>query len=91
MMTVTTSKEQTFECENIFAPTRSGECVIQLRSERPLSEIATDFENVQSFHVVDPIFGEYDYNGYTKLISIVLHKSEMVTIRLVQSFEESEI
>ena len=85
MMTVTTSKGQTFECENIFAPTRSGECVIHVHTDKSLSETAVDFEGVQTFYVVDPIFGEYDYVGYTKMVNILLQDNGMAVIRLVQN------
>lgn len=72
-MELTTSRGQTFDIQYIGnVITNSTRIMIEMADDRLLSEIAADFEDVQTFRQTDPIKeGEYRlYEGYTHLISI---------------------
>ncbi len=81
-MTIT-ANGKTYECEYAYAPTRHGECIIQLQDSRPLSVIAAEFEGVAAFRVHDPNVGEAEYIGYTVLLRIARNERG-VNITLVK-------
>lgn len=71
-MTVTTSKGKTFPIDWMWGPVGlSGELMLQLRDDRPLSEIAADFEGCEHFHRESDDEGDMDFDGYTVPQSIV--------------------
>ena len=83
-MELTTSRGQTFNILYIGnLITNSRRIMIEIADDRLLSEIAADFEDVQTFRQTDPIKeGEFRlYEGYTHLVSIHRNMSDS-TVRM---------
>lgn len=70
MRTITTSTGKTYDVDYAWAPLMDGSCQIMLQDNRPLSTIATEFEELTNIHFVDTETGEADYTGYSVLFSI---------------------
>ena len=71
-MTVTTSKGKTFEVDWMWGPVGyARELMLQLRDERPLSEIAADFEGCGSFLRDSDLEGRVEWRGYTDLKAVI--------------------
>ena len=68
--TITTDKGKTYEVGYAWAPLMDGSCFIAMQDARMLSEIAAEFEGLESIHYVDTDTGEYDFTGYTVLTGI---------------------
>lgn len=74
-MTITTDKGKTFDVNYAWGPVRwIGEKSLRLmielaEDERPLSEICSDFEGVQTFERKDDNEGDMTFEGYTDLVS----------------------
>lgn len=71
-MTVTTDRGKTFEVNYAWGPVRStGELMIELKEDaRKISEIAADFEGVQTLKREDEHEGNMSFTGFTELRSI---------------------
>lgn len=72
-MELTTNRGQTFDIQYVgTALTGSGRLLIEIEDDRLLSEIAADFEGVQTLRKADSVQdGVYAvYEGYTRLVSI---------------------
>lgn len=73
-MTITTSREKTFDVDWAWGPVgERGQLMIQYADERLLSEIAKDFEGLESISRKDENEGNAMYTGYSRLVSIVRH------------------
>lgn len=67
-----------------YAPTMDGKCVIQLRSDdRPLSEIAREFEGADYIERFSAEEGDAGYTGYTQL-QAVERQGDAVTITMTR-------
>lgn len=83
-MTIMTSRGKTFEINWIWSTTRGGNrLMIELKENRLFSEIAADFEGVQTFTKMDsktPNVKEI-YEGFTALVGMSKENADGV-IRL---------
>jgi len=67
-MKLTTSTGKTYDVYWIDGPTvTSGAVVLQMDDSRKLSEIATEFEGVESLKRESETQGNKEWNGYTML------------------------
>lgn len=67
-MTVTTSRGKTFPVDWMWGPVGpAAELMLQLRDERPLSEIAADFEGCERFLRQSETEGDMTFEGYAAL------------------------
>lgn len=72
MSVLRTDRGKTYDVEVVVCPTYDGSCVIRLRDERLLSEIAPEFEGVQHMEYEDAdVGGSYVYDGYSVLYLIM--------------------
>ena len=70
-MTVTTSRGKTFPVNWMWGPVPpEGSLMLEVRDERPLSEIAADFEGCDRFHRESQDEGDMDFDGYAALTAI---------------------
>ena len=82
MRTITT---RTGTTEVIFAwsPTFDGKCMIQLHDDRRLSEIAADYDGLDSITYTDEDAEQvYEWEGYSVLDGIVTASPGVVQITL---------
>ena len=71
-MTVTTSKGKTFTIDWMWGPVGINEdLMLQMNDDRPISDIASDFEGIDHFHRESEDEGNMDFDGYTVLTSIL--------------------
>lgn len=83
MKTITTNHGKEFAIVYAYAPMYDGCCVIELlNDDRPLSEIATDFDGLEWIDKHDPFFVDERYEGYKSLKSIQKIPNGHVNIRL---------
>lgn len=76
-MKTTTSKGKTFDASTAFVLARdSNRLMMDVMDERALSEIAADFEGVETLTQVDALHVEHVYHGYTVLAAISRNKSD---------------
>ena len=83
-MTLTTNRGKTFEIGWIWATTRGGDrLMIELADNRPMAEIAADFDQVETFErTTTKMPGVKEvYAGYTRLVGMSRENAEGV-IRL---------
>lgn len=70
-MTLKTSNDKTFNISWAWAPVGLEEALgLELIDDRPLSEIAKDFEGVKRFERFSESEGDMIFEGYTELLSI---------------------
>lgn len=86
-MTLTTDRGKTFEVAWAWAPVgEDDDLMFALTDARPLAEIAADFEGCKRFHrtseLEQPL--EVDYDGYTRIRSIVRQKRDRVQLTLMK-------
>lgn len=76
-MQIRTDKGKTFDVNFAWGPVRtSGELMIELTADaRTISEIASDFEGVQTFERPDENEGNMTFTGYTVLESVVRNRN----------------
>lgn len=74
-MKIETSKGKTFNIECICSPLRDGsKAIIEMEDERPLAEIAADFDGLES--IKKTVSGRNDkavyemYEGFSRLVGI---------------------
>lgn len=74
-MTITTSKQKTFDVNWAWAPVgEDGDMMFELtRDERPVSQIAADFEGCEHIHRESELEGDKDFDGYTRVKSVVVN------------------
>lgn len=85
-MTLTTSKGKTFDIEWMWGPVGQNEdLMLECADERPLSEIAADFEGCDSFYRESDTEGDMDWTGYTGLRSIVRSGRGKVQLTLMRT------
>lgn len=95
-MQITTSKNKVFSVEFIGALFRDGSRVmIELADERPLAEIAADFDGLESIKAEKEVSKTtakvYEmYEGYGKLVSIQRNKA-VGTVRLTLERSETDV
>lgn len=71
-MKVTTSKGKTFDVDWMWGPIgNTRDLMLQLKDERPIPEIAVDFDGVEHFHRESETQGDMDFDGYTILRGII--------------------
>lgn len=70
MRRIDTSKGKTYEVDYAWAPLYDGTCGIGLRDNRPLSQIAEEFDGLTHIHYSDPKTGEDNFDGYNELVLI---------------------
>lgn len=85
-MTLTTDRGKAFDVSWAWAPVGEDEdLMFELASDaRPLSEIAADFENCARIHRASETEGDADYDGYTRIRSIVRQKRARVQLTLMK-------
>lgn len=84
-MKITTSTGKTFDILFISSGVyMGGRAMIELADERALSEVASDFEGVDTITKTDELLPGVSevYSGYTRLIS-VQRNAETGTVRLM--------
>lgn len=84
-MTIRTSSGKTLEINYIW-PDSNGRVMIELKDDRPLAEIAADFEGVKTLTKTDakkPGIEEV-YTGYTNLIAVSRDNYEGVTRLIIK-------
>ena len=71
-MKIKTDNGKTFDAHYAWGPvSRTGDLMIEIPGDdRTISEIASDFEGIQTFYRVDEHEGDMTFEGYTDLISI---------------------
>lgn len=71
-MTITTSMGKTFNVDWAWAPVGSDKrLMIQYEDARRISEIAGDFDGLQSIIREDENEGDATYTGYSALVSVI--------------------
>lgn len=94
-MQITTSKDKVFNVEFIGALLRDGSrMIIELADERPLAEIAADFDGLESIKAEKEVSKTtakvYEmYEGFTKLVGIQRNKAAG-TVRLTLERGDAE-
>lgn len=87
-MTVTTSKGKTFEINWMWGPVGQNEdLMLEYEDDRPMAEIAADFEGCESFHRESEYEDDKDFTGYTRLRSIVRAGRGKVQLTLYRTNE----
>lgn len=84
-MTITTSSGKTLDVNYIW-PDHNGRVMIELKDDRPLAEVAADFEGVKTLIKTDarkPGVEEI-YTGYTQLIAVSRDNYEGVTRLIIK-------
>ena len=72
MSVLRTDKGKTYQVEVVVCPSYDGSCVIRLRDDRLLSEIAPEFEGIQRMEYDDEdVGGSYVFEGYSVLYMIM--------------------
>ena len=67
-MTINNFRGKTFEIQWAWAPVGfDGDMMVQLRDERPLAQIAADFEGCDFFLRESPEEGDMEFEGFTRL------------------------
>ena len=83
-MTLTTSKGNTYTVDWIDVATlTSGNLLAQLRDERPLFEIAEEFDGLEWLERKSDTQGEKRFEGFNRLISIsrnAVHNAVQLTL-----------
>lgn len=85
-MQITTSKGKTFNINWIWGPLRGkNQTMIELKDDRALSEIAADFDGLETITKTDETRGQdvkEIFTGYTNLVTIIRDTAKG-TVRLV--------
>ena len=86
-MTVTTSRGKTFDVDWMWGPlSDSGELMLQYHDTRQMASIAKDFDGIDHFHRESETEGDIDFDGYTRIMSIVrVNNGAPDTIRITLS------
>ena len=85
-MKLTTSKGKTFEVGWMWGPVGAdGLLMLEYADDRALSQIAADFEGCEHFHRESETEGDRDWDGYTRLRSVVRSGHGKVQIALERS------
>lgn len=89
-MKVTTDGGKTFTVDWLVGPLSGTNAVMmQFHDPRPLSEIAADVDGVKRFVQHDDAGEDVDYDGYTRLMSIVRARNGgKDTVRIAVEQEE---
>lgn len=90
-MKLKTSKGTVFGVDWAWAPVGpSGEMMLQLHDDRPLAEIASDFDGCDSFHRESQDEGDMDFTGYSVLTGITRpsYATDPTAVRLTLSRPE---
>lgn len=70
-MTITTSKPKTYQILWIdTSPTNDKVLTLQMADERPLPEIAAEFDGLTEIKRADENQGDKTFSGYSRLIAI---------------------
>lgn len=69
-MKIKTSKGKTFDVVTAFGPISTGELVIRMYDDRPLSDVAVDFDGCDYFRRESETEGDIDFDGYSVLTGI---------------------
>lgn len=87
MQTVTTSKGKTYKTLFASDTADGGRFLLQIEEEkRLLSEIAPEFEGIESIHVHDEDIGDKDFGGFPVLIGLE-RKGEGLLVKLERGDE----
>lgn len=83
-MTIRVDGGREYDAVFAYAPTMDGKCVIRLRSDdRPLSEIAREFEGASCIERLSEEEGDAKYTGYTQL-QAVERQGDAVTLAMTR-------
>ena len=80
-MTVTTDRGRTFPVDWMWARS-PAELMLQLRDDRPLHEIAADFEDCPRLERLSDTEGNITYEGYRELRAIKRERDGAVLLTL---------
>lgn len=85
-MRIETNKGKSYEINAIAPYTHKNQILIDMNDDRPFSEIATDFDGVETItrKMVDDGSAYEKYEGYTKLFSITKIANDRVRITLAK-------
>lgn len=71
-MKLTTSNGKTFTIDWMWGPVSPyADLMLQYHDDRELSDVASDFENIEHFHRESEDEGDMDWYGYTALKAII--------------------
>lgn len=84
-MTLTTSRNKTYNVIYADGPTRLGGTVmIRLPDPRPILQIAAEFDGLESFRREDMNQGGKEWTGYTQLVAVRRMSETDVLIELAR-------
>lgn len=84
-MTIQTSEGKTFDIHFAYAPVFDGSCVAEVTGdERPLAQIAADFEGLAWIRKEDPSLNSETYSGYSELAGVTRQANGNVTVKMVR-------
>lgn len=84
-MKVQTSRNKEYDAIYIDGPTRiSGTLMMRLEANRPILEVAAEFENLEWIRRESADQGNKEWNGYTRLVSVREVDAGVVLIELAK-------
>lgn len=84
-MTLTTSRNKTYEVIYVDGPTRLGGTVmLRMSDPRPIIEIGSEFDNLEWIKRASDNQGDKEWTGYTMLVSIRRMTDSDVMIELAK-------
>ena len=85
-MRIETNKGKSYEINAIAPYTHKNQILIDMNDDRPFSEIAIDFDGVETItrKMVDDGSAYEKYEGYTKLFSITRVANDRIRITLAK-------
>ena len=87
-MKMTTSKGKTFEINWMWGPVgEDGDLMLEYADERPMADIAADFEGCESFRRESETEGDREWTGYTRLRSMIRAGRGKVQLTLCKTSE----
>ena len=69
-MRITTNRGKTFDVNYAFAPTSKGTCMMEILDNRPIAEVAADFDGLETISRESENEGNAVYTGYDTLVSV---------------------
>lgn len=84
-MKVQTSRNKEYDAIYIDGPTRiSGTLMMRLEANRPILEVAAEFENLEWIRRESADQGNKEWTGYTRLVSVREVDAGVVLIELAK-------
>ena len=84
--TLKTSRNETFEMDFVHAPLINGGCMAQIRTDKPIGEIAPSFEGLEWIEVLDADMGTtVRHENYNRITNILEVDKRTIRIKLRRS------